>query len=233
MTSSLAHGRCKQRSGARENGAVERALHASQAGVAENEAQRETIMLRTRLALLIIPLFITATALADPPVSAKSDSADKAGKMSETMSILHAVGQWSIKLSDMADKKAKSELVKDYARTMAMNNTGSDAKLMSIAKKHGIDVAQLNAKTEEGKSLLQRIKGETTLLNSLDGDAFDKEYMTLVTNTQQSAIHFLDKSEAMATDPDVKQFLSDMSRTVQERLKTAQDVMTKIYGDKI
>ena len=80
----------------------------------------------------------------------------------------------------MADKRAKSDLVKNYARTMATANAETDAKLMEIAKNNGIDVAALDPKTEEGKSLLDRMTAETQLLRSLKGDAFDKEYMTIV-----------------------------------------------------
>ena len=77
------------------------------------------------------------------------------------------------------------------------------------------------------------MKAETVLLGSLEGDAFDKEYMTLVTNTQQSVIHVLQTSKASATDPEVKQFLGDTQTTVQNRLKTAQDILAKVYGNKV
>jgi len=87
--------------------------------------------------------------------------------------------------------------------------------------------------TEEGRSVLDRIKVETELLSALNGDAFDKEYMTLVTNTQQSVIHFLERHKAAAKDQDVKQFLGDLTTTVQNRLKRAQDIMAKVYGDGI
>ena len=180
------------------------------------------------------PLFITITgaAFASPPASGEADTAET-GKLGETFSVLHAVSQWSIELSEMADKRAKSDLVKDYARAMATANANTDAKLMEIAKNHGIDVAPLDPQTEEGKSLLDRMKAETVLLGSLEGDAFDKEYMTLVTNTQQSVIHVLEASKAAAKDQDVKQFIGDMKTTVQNRLKTAQDIMAKVYGDSI
>jgi predicted outer membrane protein len=190
-------------------------------------------MLRTKLAALFI-IAIGGTAFAAPPPSSgKVDTTEKAGKMGEFFNVLHAVSQWSIALSEMAEKKAKSDLVKDYAKEMATQNTEKDAKLMSVAQKHNIEVAQLDPKTEEGKSLRDRIKAETELLNSLEGDAFDKEYMTLVTNTQQSVINYLDKNKAMAKEPDVKQLLGDMSSAVQKRLKTAQDIMAKIYGDTV
>ena len=91
----------------------------------------------------------------------------------------------------------------------------------------------LTPQTEEGKSLLDRMRGEAALLGSLEGDAFDKEYMTLVTNTQQSVIHYLETRTAWAKDQEAKQFLSDLTTTIQTRLKTAQDVMAKVYGDTI
>jgi predicted outer membrane protein len=116
---------------------------------------------------------------------------------------------------------------------MATANAEKDAKLMSIAQKHGVEVAPLDPKTEEGRSLLDRSRAETELLGALKGDAFDKEYMTLVTNTQQSVIRFLERHKAMATDQDVKQFIDDMTTTVQNRLKTAQDILAKVYGDRI
>ena len=168
---------------------------------------------------------ITGAAFAAPP--------EKAGDLGEVLTVLHAVGQWSIDVSKMADTKAKSDLVKGYAREMETANTEKDAKLTSVAEKHGIEVAPLDAQTDEGKSLLERIKAETTLLSSVQGDAFDKEYMTLVTNTQQSVIHFLEAKKATAKDPDVKRLIGDMTTTVQTRLKTAQDIMAKVYGNKI
>jgi len=189
-------------------------------------------MLRKGLAAMFVSLFVTGAAFASPPAAGKTDTAD-AGNLAEGLTVLHAVGQWSIDLSKMADKRAKSDLVKDYAREMATANADKDAKLMAIAQKHGIDVAPLDPQTEEGKSLLDRIKAETALLSSLAGDAFDKEYMTLVTNTQQSVIRFLETHKAAATDQDVKQLMGDMTTTVQNRLKTAQDILAKVYGDRV
>ena len=187
------------------------------------------------LAAMFMALFVTANtgaAFAEPPASGKADTAE-AGKLGEALTVLHAVSQWSIDLSKMADERAKSDLVKNYARAMATANAEKDAKLMEVAKKNGIEVAPLDPKTEEGKSLLDRIKAETQLLSSLKGDAFDKEYMTLVTNTQQSVSNFLETQKAAAKDPAVKQFMGDMKTTVQNRLKTAQDILAKVYGDRI
>lgn len=193
-------------------------------------------MLRKSLAAAFTALFmtgITGVAFASPLASGRVDAAEQPAKLTEVFTVLHAVGQWSIDLSAIADKRAKSSLVKDYAHEMATSNSEKDAKLISIAEKHGIDVAQPDPQTEEGKSLLDRMKAETVLLGSLEGDAFDKEYMTLVTNTQQSVIHFLEARKAAAKDQDVKQFMVNMITVVQGRLKTAQRIMAAVYGNNI
>lgn len=192
-------------------------------------------MPRTRFAAVLIALVIPSTraAFAATPAAGGSAVAEQAAPLGESLSELHAVSQWSVKLSEMAEKRAKSDLVKSYARTIASANPAADAKLMAVAKKQGIDVAPLDPKTEEGKSLLERMKAEEVLLGSLEGDAFDKEFMTLVTNTQQSVLNLLKASKGSAKDPDVKQLLGEMTTSIQGRLKTAQDIMAKIYGNQI
>lgn len=192
-------------------------------------------MFRKRTVAIVVPLcVVTGTvAIASAQTSDRPDTSESAAKLSETLSVLHAVAQWSTRLSDMANERAKSDLVKGYARDIATSNRSLEAKLQRVAKNGGSEIRPLDARTEEGKSLMDRMRGEAVLLETLQGDAFDKEYMTLVTNTQQSVLHLLEKSKASATDPEVKQFLGDLTTTVQNRLKTAQSIMMKVYGDTI
>ena len=186
-------------------------------------------MFRKIFAPVLISMFVSGAALAVPPPTADQPNVnEQASKLSDSFSVLHAVGRWSISLSEMADKRAKSDLVKDYAA-----NTTTDQKLVGVAQKHKLDIAPINTQTEEGKSLADRMKAETVLLGSLQGDAFDKEYMTLVTNTQQSVIRVLEAKRAMATDPEVKQVLGDMAVNVRDRLQIAQDIMAKVYADSV
>ncbi len=189
----------------------------------------------TRLAAVLIPLFMTgaAAALAGTPASGGAGTTEHSAQLGESFSALHAVSQWSVTLSDMAEKRAKSDLVKSYARTIASANPTLDAKLVSVAKTQGIDVVPPDTQGEEGKSLSERMKAEAVLLGSLEGDAFDKEYMTLVTNTQQSVLNLLKANKGSAKDPEVKQLMGELTTTIQTRLKTAQDIMSKVYGNRI
>ena len=186
----------------------------------------------TRLAAVFITLFITSTGVAFAGTPA-AGGAEHAAQLNETFTELHAVGQWSVTLSEMAAKRAKSDLVKTYAHTIATSNPTLDAKLVAVANKQEIDIAPPAPPTEESKSLTERMKAEAVLLGSLEGDAFDKEYMTLVTNTQQSVLNLLKANKGSAKDPEVKQLMGEMTTTVQTRLKLAQDIMLKIYGNRI
>jgi len=198
-------------------------------------------MLCKKLAFMCVPLFISGAALAGPPASVlaappvtqQAETPETAAKLNEAFSVLHVVVQRGTEFSNMAEKRAKSDLVKNYASAITSANPKADEKLLRVAKQAGITVADLDPKTEQGKSLLDRMKAESVLLGSLEGDAWDKEYMVLVTNTQQSVIRMLKTHRALAKDKDVKLFLGDMITMVEKRLTNAQDVMAKVFGDKV
>lgn len=192
-------------------------------------------MSRTRLAAVFVPLMFTSAgaAFAATPASGGAATSEHPTQLSESLSELHAVNGWAVSLSQMADKRAHSDLVKTYAHTVAESNPALDAKLTALAQQQGIDIAQPSTQSDEGKSLNERMKAETALLESVDGDAFDKEYMTLVTNTQQSVLNMLKASKGSAKDPEVKQFIGELTTKIQGRLKTAQDIMSKVYGNQI
>jgi putative membrane protein len=193
-------------------------------------------MLRQSLTAMFASLFITGVtgaAFAAPPAQGSAATPEASAKLNDAFSTLYAVNQWSVDVSKLADTRAKSDLVKDYARSVVSANESADTNLTSVAQKGGLTISPLNPQTEEGASLIDRMKGESALLESLQGDAFDKEYMTLVTNTQQSVLHLLDASKASATDPGVKRFLGDQINVVQGRLRTAQNVLAKVYGQSV
>jgi predicted outer membrane protein len=182
-------------------------------------------MSRTRLVSVFVPLVLASAAAAF--------AATPAPELSQSLSELHAVSQWSVTLSKMADDRAKSDLVKNYAKSIVSANPGLDTKITAVAEKKGIDLSAPDTQTDEGKSVNERMKAEAAFLGTLDGDAFDKEYMTLVTNTQQSVLNLLKASKASAKDPDAKQLMGELTTTIQGRVKTAQEIMSKVYGNQI
>ena len=188
-------------------------------------------MLFKKLAVVFMPFFFAAAALVGN--SAEVSGAEDMPNLERALSVLHAASQAAINVSNLADKRAKSDLVKAYARKVSSGNAELNAKLMLIAQRQGIKVLPLDPQTEAGKSLIDRLRAEAVMLGSLEGDAFDKEYMILVTSIQQSVIYWLDARIASATDPEVKAFFTDLKTIIENRLTTAQDILAKVYGDDI
>ena len=193
-----------------------------------SQSHNERYLCMKRHVAVALSVFAAAALVGNPAeVSGAADPNRERG-----LSILHAASQAAIKVSDLADTHAKSDLVKAYARTVSSGNAKFDAKLMLIAKKQGIQLV-VDPQTEEGKSLLARLKAEAEMLGSLDGDAFDKEYMTLVTNTQQIIMNLANIRIESDTDPEVKAFFTDLKTVIENRLTTAQEILAKVYGDQI
>ena len=194
-----------------------------------SQSHNERYLCMKRHVAVALSVFAAAALVGNPAeVSGAADPNRERG-----LSILHAASQAAIKVSDLADTHAKSDLVKAYARTVSSGNAKFDAKLMLIAQKQGIKVLPVDPQTEAGKSLIDRLQAEAVMLGSLKGDAFDKAYMTLVTNTQQSIMNLANERIESATDPEVKAFFTDLKTVIENRLKTAQDIMAKVYGDNI
>lgn len=157
----------------------------------------------------------------------------RAQKLSRVFSLLHAVNGACSKLSELADDRAGSDLVKAYAKIMASAHARSDAKLLLVAKKHNITISEIDPKTAEGQSLMDRVRAEENMLNSLKGDAFDKEYLTLVTGAQGRVIRFLTAKQELASTEGVKEFIGDMLTVVKNHRTTAENVAEKISEDSL
>jgi len=188
-------------------------------------------MLSKRLAGVLMPFCFAAAVLVGN--SAEVSAAGDRPNLERAFSALHAASQAAIKVSGLAEKRAKSDLVKAYARTVSSGNAKFDAKLLLIAQRQGIKVLPLDPQTEAAKSLIDRLQAEAVMLGSLEGDAFDKQYMTLVTNTQQSIVNLANARIASVSDPEVKAFFTDLKTIVENRLATAQDILAKVYGNDV
>lgn len=191
-------------------------------------------MLLKKLAVISIPLLISTAALAGTPSpgqGSQSESSQVDATLSKSFSVLHAVVQAAINVSELAAENASSDLVKQYASSVASGNAELDAKLMEIAAENSVAIVAIDPQTEAGKSLIARLEAEKVMLSTLKGDAFDKIYMTLVTNAQQSILKFAEVRIATATNDRVKEFFTNLETLVSGRNTIAQGILEKVYGD--
>lgn len=196
-------------------------------------------MLLKKIAVIGIPLFFSAAALAGTETpgqpsqeqAGQEQSSEVNAKLSRSLSALHALVQNSIEVSEMAAQNASSELVKQYASSILSGNAALDEKLREIAAENSVEIVALDPQTEIGKSLVERLEAEKTMLSTLKGDAFDKEYMVLVTNAQQSVIKFADVRIKISKNERVKEFFTNLKTLVEGRNTIAQGILEKLYGD--
>lgn len=191
-------------------------------------------MLLKKLAVIGIPLFISGAALAgaqSPGQTGQAESSELDVTLSRSFSTLHALVQGAISVSELAVENAGSDLVKEYARTVSSGNVELDQKILALAAENSVEIVALDPQTEAGKSLIARLEAEKVMLSSLKGDAFDKMYMTLVTNAQQSILKFAEVRIATATNDRVKEFFTNLKTLISGRNTVAQGILEKVYGD--
>jgi hypothetical protein len=139
----------------------------------------------------------------------------------------------NIFVADVSPPEKRSSGMRDKAQGPLIT-VAEEAIPVPDFKNNRMQLSLRNYSTHEmGKDLVARLKAEAVMLGSLEGDAFDKAYMTLVTNTQQSTINLANAPIATATDPEVKAFFTDLKTVIENRLTTAQEILAKVYGDEI
>jgi predicted outer membrane protein len=195
-------------------------------------------MLLKKLVCIGLPLFLSTAAIAGIQSGAESsqseaESSQVEDQLSRSFSVLNAAVQGAINVSNLAAENASSELVKEYARSVASGNAELLERLREIAAENSVAIVAVDPQTEAGKSLIARLEAEKTMLSTLKGDAFDKEYMTLVTNAQQSVIKFAEVRIATAKSERVKEFFTNLKTLATGRNTIAQGILEKVYGDEL
>jgi putative membrane protein len=128
-----------------------------------------------------------------------------------------------IQLGQMGVQKATNSDVKTFAQHMIDDHTQANSQLAPIASQKGVtlptDVSALH-------------KHAASQLSKLSGAEFDRAFMDqMVTDHQKVVAEFQHVSKG-AKDSDVKSFASTTLPTLQEHLRMAQDLDSRVGGKK-
>ncbi|MET3915592.1 putative membrane protein [Variovorax sp. OAS795] len=149
--------------------------------------------------------------------NAKADQAGKSSKADERM--MKDIAQANIaeiETGKLAQEKASNGEVKKFAQTMVDDHTKALTELQDIASKKGV---QLPTETDT------KHKASATALKALNGDSFDKRYMSTVGVSDHKKTHeMLQKVERSANDPDLKAYAAKTLPVVHGHLTTAQQI---------
>jgi putative membrane protein len=148
--------------------------------------------------------------------SSTSNTTSNENSAHEILSNIHTTNQLEIRMAKLARQKAESPKVKDFAQRMIKDHTMADQKVMKLAKQEGVKVGQY--------PLTAMQQGQIDKLMASSGEEFDRLYMETNRTGHHKAIEMLESAKNKATDPKVKNLVTQLLPTVEHHEQLAQEI---------
>lgn len=132
-------------------------------------------------------------------------------------------GMAEVQMAQMAQQKASSQEVKDYARMLEQDHSKANDKLKSIASER-----QVTLPTDIGPEH----QAMATKLNALSGEEFDRAYMKGMVADHKKDIKEFEKASNRSMDSNLKEFASSTLPTLREHLQKAEQLATSTRSRK-
>jgi putative membrane protein len=171
-----------------------------------------------------LALAACSAAIALAPWAAAQQSANRITAEDHNFAVHAAQGGLAeVKLGLLAQQRAESPAVKDFASRMVTDHTKLNADLKTIAEKDGIPLPT---------GLTARDQATYDRLSKLSGADFDRAYMrSMVTDHKADIVEFKRQADH-GFNPAMKQFASNAMPTLQEHLKMAEQAQGQVKGEK-
>jgi len=128
-------------------------------------------------------------------------------------------GQAEVEFGKLAESKADSAKVKDFARRMIHDHTEANKRLTDLADASKIPLPRdLDPDHQQIRSTLEK----------LDGSGFDLAYMRAQIVEHQKTAQLLEWEIAFGEDADIQRFASATLPTVLDHLQAARDIQAEI-----
>jgi putative membrane protein len=128
-------------------------------------------------------------------------------------------GMAEVAAGSMAAQKATNADVKNFANRMVNDHGKANDELKGLATNKGM---ALPSETDaEHKAAADKLAAQS-------GAAFDKAYMAQMVKDHEAAVSDFDKASKNAGDPDLKNWASKTLPTLQDHLKMAKDISSKL-----
>ncbi len=130
-------------------------------------------------------------------------------------------GMAEVALAKVAQERAASPEVKQFAQQMEQDHSKANEKLRQLAEAKGVTMP---AGPKAGD------KHEESKLSKLQGQDFDREYMDYMVKDHQKDVKEFQKQARKAKDADVKSFAEQTLPTLQQHLQLAQNADATVGG---
>ncbi|HYP06883.1 MAG TPA: DUF4142 domain-containing protein, partial [Bryobacteraceae bacterium] len=125
-----------------------------------------------------------------------------------------------IEAARLAQQKASSNEIKEFARKLEQDHTAANEKLKALAAQKNVDLP-----TDMGphRAMLDKVAART-------GDDFDKQWMKMQVSHHKKDVNDFQKHTTRAMDSDVRSFASATLPTLQGHLQQAQQLEGSTRG---
>ena len=124
-------------------------------------------------------------------------------------------GMTEVNASKVAQEKATSPAVKDFAAHMITDHTKANSELVTAATGKGVTPPGTVDKSHQK---------DIDKLSKLSGADFDKAYMKQMVSDHKTTVSLFEKEAKSGKDGDLKGWAGKTLPTLQEHLKMAQDL---------
>jgi len=129
--------------------------------------------------------------------------------------------QVEIQVGKLAAQKASDPAVKRFAQKLADDHTKANQQLQSLP---GADqVLQSVSLPEDKRQAIDQLSG-------LSGKEFDRAFIDQMVQDHEKAVSRFQEVASSATDPQVKQFASQLLPTLQRHLEQAKALQSRLSG---
>jgi putative membrane protein len=130
-------------------------------------------------------------------------------------------GMAEVELGRLATEKASNSDVKQFGQRMVDDHTKANDELKSLASQKGLTLPSgISAKDQAEKDRLSK----------LGGADFDRAYIKYMMTDHKKDVAEFQKEANGAKDSDIKNFAAKTLPTLQDHLRTAEDIEKKVSG---
>lgn len=145
----------------------------------------------------------------------------------EIAQIVKTANEGDVENGKAAGGKSKNADVKTFARQMVNDHTAANKNVDALAKKLNLSLQDNPTST----ALKQQVEAKRDSLKKLDGAAFDRAYMDAEVALHEQLLNDLDNTLIpQAQNADLKQLLQETRSVVENHLRMAKDVQSKLGG---
>jgi putative membrane protein len=124
-------------------------------------------------------------------------------------------GMAEVELAKIAEQKASSDQVKQFAQRLVADHTKANDQLKQIASRQNVNIPD-----ELGK----KYQSKVDKLNKLSGADFDKAYVKDQVKDHKDAVSEFKSESQNGTVPEVQQFASQTLPTLEQHLDLAKNL---------